>query len=204
MDIWNHEEANVGQCIYEVVWKHVYFNISVLFIVDITSILKLVFPTAYCFCPDGHLGGCAVEIVVAVVVLFYLLVYSVYFLFLFIFHLFIYLIFLLFQPLFLSLLSFLSSLLLHLLLLLVCVCVCVCVYVYTFPPWSVLSTSRRLRHTLEVRINDVMLWVLFLELLPSSFISISKYVIFQLRRTNSSLPKTERKWYDIMLREKMI
>ena len=107
-----------------------YFNISVLFIVDITSILKLVFPTAYCFCPDGHLGGCAVEIVVAVVVLFYLLVYSVYFLFLFIFHLFIYLIFLLFQPLFLSLLSFLSSLLLHLLLLLVCVCVCVCVCLY--------------------------------------------------------------------------
>ena len=74
------------------------------------------------------------------------------------------------------------------------VCVCACVYVYNFPLWRVLPTSRRLRHTLEVWINDVMLWVLFLELLPSSFISISKYVIFHLRRTNSSLPKTI--WYN--------
>ena len=74
------------------------------------------------------------------------------------------------------------------------VCVCACVYVYNFPLWRVLPTSRRLRHTLEVWINDIMLWVLFLELLPSSFISISKYVIFHLRRTNSSLPKTI--WYN--------
>ena len=44
-----------------------YFNISVLSIVDITSILKLMFPTAYCFCLDGHLGGCVVDIIVAVV-----------------------------------------------------------------------------------------------------------------------------------------
>ena len=38
--------------------EHVYFNIFVHFIVDTTSILKLVFPTAYCFCLGGHLGGC--------------------------------------------------------------------------------------------------------------------------------------------------
>ena len=70
MDIWNHEEANVGQWIYEVV--------------DVTSILKLAFPTAYCLCPDGHLGGFAVDIVVAVAVLFIYL----FILFIFCFYLF--------------------------------------------------------------------------------------------------------------------
>ena len=34
-----------GEWIYGITWKHVYFNIFVLFIVDTTSILKLVFPT---------------------------------------------------------------------------------------------------------------------------------------------------------------
>ena len=43
---------------YMCILKHVYFNIFVHFIVDTTSILKLVFPTAYCFCLGGHLGGC--------------------------------------------------------------------------------------------------------------------------------------------------
>ena len=43
------------------------FNIFVLFIVDTTSILKLVFPTGYCFCLDGYFGGCAVAIIVTVV-----------------------------------------------------------------------------------------------------------------------------------------
>ena len=38
--------------IYGITWKHVYSNISVLLILDTTSILKSVFPTAYCFCLD--------------------------------------------------------------------------------------------------------------------------------------------------------
>ena len=45
-----------------------YFNISVLCIVDTTSILKLVFSTAYCFCLDSHLNGCNAAIVVVVVI----------------------------------------------------------------------------------------------------------------------------------------
>ena len=60
-----------------------------------------------------------------------------------------------------------------------------CVCVYTLPPWRLLPTAKRLWHTWGVWINDDMLWVLLL--LPSSFISISKYVIFDLRRWNSSL-----------------
>ena len=34
-----------GEWIYEITWKHVFFNKFVLFIEDTTSILKLVFPT---------------------------------------------------------------------------------------------------------------------------------------------------------------
>ena len=34
----------LGHCIYRITRKHVYFNTSVHFIVDTTSILKLVFP----------------------------------------------------------------------------------------------------------------------------------------------------------------
>ena len=55
-----------------------YFNISVLFIVDTTSILKLVFITVYCSCLDGHLDCCVVAIIVAVVL-------AVCFIYLFIF-----------------------------------------------------------------------------------------------------------------------
>ena len=55
--------------------KTCYFNIFVLFIVDTTSILKLVFPTVYCFWHDGYFGGCVVVIVtVAVVVFIYLFI----------------------------------------------------------------------------------------------------------------------------------
>ena len=39
-----------GEWIYGITWKHVYFNIFVLFIVDTISILKLAFPTVHCFC----------------------------------------------------------------------------------------------------------------------------------------------------------
>ena len=44
---------------------------NILFIVDTTSILKLVFPITYCFCLDSHLSGCVVAII-AVVIAFFL------------------------------------------------------------------------------------------------------------------------------------
>ena len=46
--------------------------------------------------------------------------------------------------------------------------------------------QRCLWHTWGVRINDLVLWVLFWVLLPSSFISASKNVVFHLQRRNSS------------------
>ena len=51
-----------------------YFHISVLFILDTISILKLVFPTVYCFCLDGYVGGCVLAIIVTVVVFIYLFI----------------------------------------------------------------------------------------------------------------------------------
>ena len=104
-----------GEWIYGITWKHVYFNISVLSIVDITSILKLMFPTAYCFCLDGHLGGCVVDIIVAVVAVVVVVAISffIYFVrFLIHFWLFIYLFFPFFLHMFLSFLPLLSALLL--------------------------------------------------------------------------------------------
>ena len=47
-----------------------YFNIYVLFFVNTTSILKLVFHTVYAFCLDGYFGGSVVAIIVTVVVVF--------------------------------------------------------------------------------------------------------------------------------------
>ena len=47
-----------------------YFNISVLFIEDTTSILKFVFPITYCFCLYSHLSSCVVVIIVVVVAFF--------------------------------------------------------------------------------------------------------------------------------------
>ena len=89
-----------GEWIYEITRKHAYVNISVLFIIYTTSILKFVFPTAYCFCLGGCLGGCLVVIVVAVVAvasiylfacLFCFLVYLFIYLFVYLFiYLFIY------------------------------------------------------------------------------------------------------------------
>ena len=73
--------------IYGITWKHVHFNIFVLFIVDTTSILTLVFPTIYYFCLDGYIGGCVVAIIVTVVVVFIYLFYLfiLFFVYLFIF-----------------------------------------------------------------------------------------------------------------------
>ena len=114
----------MGEWISGTTWKHVYFNISVLFIVNTTFILKLVFPTSYCFCLDDRLGGYVVATIVPVfiVAFTYLFIYLVY--------LFIYLLYFLpLRPLFLSLLSLLSSLLLLLLLVLSLPFVCVCVVI---------------------------------------------------------------------------
>ena len=60
------EVGEGGGWIYGITWKNVYFNISVLLIVDTTTILKLVFPTAYCFCLESQLSGCVVAIIIVV------------------------------------------------------------------------------------------------------------------------------------------
>ena len=53
------------------------FNSVVLVIADTTSILKLVFPTVYCFYLDGYVGGCAAVAIIAITtyLFFYLLIY---------------------------------------------------------------------------------------------------------------------------------
>ena len=88
----------------------------------------------------------------------------------------------------------------------VCACVYVCVCVYILPPWRLLPTARCPRHTWEVRINDLVLWIFIWVLLPISFISISENVIFYLQRQKLQLRNIlERKRYDIVTAsEKMI
>ena len=63
--------------IYEITGRHVCFNSVVLVIADTTSILKLVFPTVYCFCLDGYVGGCAVVAIIAITT--YLFIYLLFF-----------------------------------------------------------------------------------------------------------------------------
>ena len=53
--------------------EKVFFNISGLFIVDTTSVLKLMFLITYCFCLDSHLSGCVVVIINIVIAFFLLL-----------------------------------------------------------------------------------------------------------------------------------
>ena len=88
----------------------------------------------------------------------------------------------------------------------VCACVCMFVCVYILPPWRLLPTARCPRHTWEVRINDLVLWIFIWVLLPISFISISENVIFYLQRQKLQLRNIlERKRYDIVTAsEKMI
>ena len=57
--------------------------------------------------------------------------------------------------------------------------VCVCLYSSTC--WF-LPAARHLRHTWEVRINDLFCCEYFWVLLPSSFISISESILFHLQR----------------------
>ena len=69
-----------GEWIYPVTWKYMYFNISVLsfFILDNTSILKLVFPITYCFCLDSLLSGCVAVIIVVVAFFSVIITYLCY------------------------------------------------------------------------------------------------------------------------------
>ena len=55
----------------------------------------------------------------------------------------------------------------------VCVCVCVCVFI-VFHCKRFFCLQQCLGHTWGVSINNLVLWVLYQVLLPSSFISISK------------------------------
>ena len=60
----------MGEWIHGITWKHVYFNTPGFFIVDTTSMSKLVFSIAHCFCLDSHLSGCVAVIINDVVSLF--------------------------------------------------------------------------------------------------------------------------------------
>ena len=70
---------------------------------------------------------------------------------------------------------------------------CVCVFILFHRVWRLLPSARCLIHTWGARINYVMFWLSFQVFLPSSFISISKNVIFHLHRQNSSSLTTEEK-----------
>ena len=72
--------------------------------------------------------------------------------------------------------------------------VCVCIYILSL--WRLLPTARCPRHTLRVRINDLVLWILVGCFLPSSFISISENVIFHLQ--SPARRQTGEKRYDIL------
>ena len=67
------ESPITGEWIYWIMSKHVYFSISVLFIVYNTSILKLVFSFTYCFFLASHLSSCFVVVIVVFVAFFRLL-----------------------------------------------------------------------------------------------------------------------------------
>ena len=71
----------------------------------------------------------------------------------------------------------------------VCVCVCVCGRVCVcllFHRKKVFRLQRCLRHSWGVQISGLVLWKLFWVLLSSSFVSVSKIVILNLPRQNSS------------------
>ena len=78
--------------IYGISWKHVYLNISFLFTVDTTFILKLAFLLLFVsVLMQGHLGGCVVAIIVNVVVVVVVVVYLFIYLDFLSIYLFIYL-----------------------------------------------------------------------------------------------------------------
>ena len=61
VDIWNYGKTYV-------------FNISVLFIVDTTSVLKLFFPFSYWFCHDGQLKAVLLSLLMLLLLFFSLIV----------------------------------------------------------------------------------------------------------------------------------
>ena len=73
--------------------------------------------------------------------------------------------------------------------------VCVCVCLYPFACW-LLPIARRLWHTWDVRISDLLSWV-FLRDSASFFMSISKSIIFHLQRWKLQPTATgeKTKWY---------
>ena len=79
--------------------ENMYFNIFTLFIVDTTSILKLMFPTVYHFYLDAYFGGCVVVIIVTdvavafIYIFIHLFCFFVYLFILFFVYLLIYLLF---------------------------------------------------------------------------------------------------------------
>ena len=108
-----------GEWTYKITWKHVQFNIFVLFIfVLYNSVLKLVFRTVYYFCLDGYFGSCLVAIIGTVAVFIYsIFFFFILYLFIYVFVcFFIYLLFFLLLRLLFLFLLLLSSLLLLLLL----------------------------------------------------------------------------------------
>ena len=72
-----------GKWMYGITWKHVFFNIFILFIVDTTSILKLVFPTVVF--PTISVLMVALVAVLLPLLLLLLLLFFIYLLFTYIF-----------------------------------------------------------------------------------------------------------------------
>ena len=79
-----------GEWIYGITWKHVYFNISVVFIVHTTSILKLVFPTIV-FPTISVLMVTLVAVLLSLLLLLLLLLFLFIYFFRYFIYLFIYL-----------------------------------------------------------------------------------------------------------------
>ena len=80
----------------------------------------------------------------------------------------------------------------------VCLCKCVCVCLYSSTCWF-LPAAPRLWHVWEVRINNLLLWVLVGWFLPSSLYPISESIIFHLQIRKLQLTATGEKTNDIML-----
>ena len=90
--------------------------------------------------------------------------------------------------------------------LLVCgVCVCVCVCLFTLFHREGVFRLEDIWDILGRCGSTMLYWVSFQVLLPSSFISISKNVIYNTTKDeNSSEDKLDRKQYDIWFRKKII
>ena len=92
-----------------------------------------------------------------------------------------------------------------------CMCVCVCVFacvrvcVYTFPPWRLLPTARRLRHT-YLRGTDQRCYILSIIAGVSAKFLHLHFEICHILPPKTKLQLTEnwRENDDIWLREKMI